>query len=705
MVNGQLKPDTPIEYLKGVGPDKAALLKSELDIKNCEDLLLHFPFRYIDRTHIHKIKDLFNNQNTYIQLAGYIENVKIMGFARSRRMTADFFDDTGRVELIWFKGIDWVLKYIKAGEKYLLFGKAGIFNKKINIAHPEFEALSNNNRLNPPKNLQPIYNTSEKLKKRGLDTKGIEKLQKILLNELADGINEILPISIIQKFRLISRKNAFINIHFPENQNSLEQARRRLKFEELFLIQLKLALQKKGREEKIPGYVFENIGKFFNDFYNKNLPFELTNAQKRVLKEIRTDMKSGKQMNRLLQGDVGSGKTIVSLMSILISLDNGMQGCLMAPTEILAQQHFQTISKFIKGLGINCALLTGSTKQTERKELLRFLKSGDIHILIGTHAVIEDQVIFNKLGLVIVDEQHRFGVAQRARLWAKSEIPPHVLVMTATPIPRTLAMTLYGDLETSVIDELPPGRIPIITKHFYEKSRLKLFGFLKKVIRKGEQVYIVYPLIEESETLDYKNLKEGYDVINREFPRPEYQISILHGKMKSADKAFEMNRFKKGETQIMVSTTVIEVGVDVPNATVMVIENAERFGLSQLHQLRGRVGRGGEQSFCLLMTGDKISNEGKIRMKAMVATSNGFEIAEQDLKLRGPGDIAGTRQSGVIDLKIANFVTDHNILTAARTTAIELIKDDPELQNSDNLNLKKYWENKDNEMFNWSLIS
>ncbi len=695
--------DTPIEYLKGVGPKRAQTLKQELSISTFDDLIHYFPFRYIDKSKIYKVSDI-SGSSAYIQLKGKISNIKQIGENRARRLTAIFSDETGSIELVWFRSIKWIKESLKENTEYVVFGKPTLFNNKYNIAHPEIEATDKEEE-SLGESLQPFYNSTEKLKAKGLGNKAIGKLTKNLILRSEGVLSESLSKEIMDGLKLISKEQALINIHFPKNPQLLAKAQNRLKFEELFYIQLKLLRHKINRIEKSQGHVFSKVGDFLNAFYANNLPFELTNAQKRVIKEIRTDLGAGKQMNRLLQGDVGSGKTLVALMSMLIALDNGFQACLMAPTEILANQHFKSIHEFLKGLNVNLMLLTGSTKAAERKTIHEQLESGELQILIGTHALIEDAVQFKNLGLVIIDDRHRFGVEQRARLWRKNNIPPHILVMTATPIPRTLAMTFYGDLDFSVIDEMPPGRIPIKTTHMYDSGRLKLFGFLKKQIKLGRQVYIVYPLINESEKLDLKDLMDGYESISRDFPLPEYAISIVHGKMKAADKEYEMQRFIKGETQIMVSTTVIEVGIDIPNATVMVIENAERFGLSQLHQLRGRVGRGADQSYCILMSGYKLTTEGKKRMEIMVGTNDGFEIAEADLKLRGPGDLQGTQQSGVLDLRIADLIKDEKILKYARNLARDILNEDPRLQLPKNAILKKQIIKLFKNKPDWGLIS
>lgn len=670
---------TPIAYLKGVGATRAELLKKELGIATFEDLLRHFPYKHIDRTRFYKIREI-DAELPYVQVVARVTHIEIIGDKRAKRLVVQAKDDTGIIELVWFQGIKWIEKYLSIGKVYILFGKPGLFNGKAQMAHPEMElyspeALKQKGNMT----LQPAYSSTEKLKQFALDSKGILKLTATLLEQHSSEIPENLPLYILNQFKLLGRAEAYRNMHFPADAVLLSEAQHRLKFEELFLIQLKLLKNKLLRVQKFKGHIFQNVGDYFNTFYNERLPFELTNSQKKVLKEIRQDTQRGVQMNRLLQGDVGSGKTVVALMSILIALDNGFQACIMAPTEILANQHYQTIKSLVGDGFIDVALLTGSTPKKDRRVLHERLENGQLQILIGTHALIEDKVQFQNLGFVVIDEQHRFGVEQRAKLWRKNNIPPHVLVMTATPIPRTLAMTLYGDLDISVIDELPVGRKPIQTVHYYENQRLRMFGFMKQEIAKGRQVYVVYPLIQESEKLDLKNLEEGIEVMRREFPLPDYQISIVHGKMPPKDKQFEMQRFVKHETQIMVATTVIEVGVNIPNASVMIIENAERFGLSQLHQLRGRVGRGAEQSFCILMSSHKLSYDGKIRLDTMVRTNNGFEISEIDLQLRGPGNIEGTQQSGVLDLKVADLVADQQLLIQARKCVEDIFTRDPHL--------------------------
>lgn len=701
-----MKLQTKIEFLKGIGPTKAAMLQKELGIFTFGDLLQHYPFRYIDKTKFHRIKDIQKDTNESMQFRGIIRRVEVKGDGRKKRLVARFRDPSGAMDLVWFKGIYFVEKSLVVGSEYVVYGKPAFFGTQPNIAHPEIEVVTKNNTELAP-TMDAVYPTTEKLKGKGLDPKGIRKVMGILLNQLTEAdIPENLPEYVIKKLRFPSRYEALKLVHQPKNNAEMVLGRNRLKFEELFMMQIKI-LQSKGRNQiAYRGWQFGKIGEYFNHFYFNKLKFELTNAQKRVLKEIRKDLGSGIQMNRLLQGDVGSGKTICAVMSILMALDNGFQTCLMAPTEILAQQHFDGISKDLEGMDITLGFLVGSVKGKKRKLLLEQVANGEIDILIGTHALIEDTVVFKNLGLAIIDEQHRFGVKQRAKLWKKSKPnPPHVLVMTATPIPRTLAMTVYGDLDVSVIDEMPPGRLPVKTVHRNESHRLRVFGFMKEQIAKGHQVYVVYPLIEESETLDLNNLMEGYESISREFPMPQYQISVVHGKMKAADKDFEMQRFARNETQIMVATTVIEVGVNVPNATMMVIENTERFGLAQLHQLRGRVGRGGGEAYCILMSSYKLSNESRHRIKTMCDTNNGFEIAEADLKLRGPGNIAGTQQSGILNLKIADLSKDGKILKTAREIARRIVEDDVNLERPEHLPLKHYMDFVSKAWKGWSMIS
>ena len=692
--------DTKIEFLKGVGPIRAELLNKELQIFTYGDLIQHYPFRYEDRTKFHQICDISVDM-AFIQLKGKISHFEMIGQGRIKRLVASFTDGTGEIELVWFKGAQWMLKKIQVEVEYVVFGKPNIFNRKINIAHPEIDAL--NESVNELTFLQPVYPSTEKLRIRYLDSKGISKLQKSLIIEAGPHIRESLSQSILEKFKLVSKKAALENIHFPGNQDSLSKAQYRLKFEEFFYLQLRLIKMKLTRLEKFEGQVF-NSTNLLTDFYNNHLPFELTNAQKKVIKEIYKDLKSGKQMNRLIQGDVGSGKTIVSFLCMLVVIGNGAQTALMAPTEILADQHYKGLKPFADLLGLEIAVLKGSTGKRDRKLIAEKLEDGSLSLLIGTHTLIEDTVHFKNLGLAIVDEQHRFGVAQRSKLWQKNNTYlPHILVMTATPIPRTLAMTLYGDLDVSVIDELPIGRKEILTLHKYDSNRLETFGFMRKQITLGRQVYVVYPLIEESEKLDLKHLTDGFEAISRAFPT--CQVGILHGRMKSNAKDFEMQRFTRNETQIMVATTVIEVGVNVPNATVMVIENAERFGLAQLHQLRGRVGRGADQSFCILMTSIKLTTESRRRINTMVKTNNGFEIAEVDLKLRGPGDITGTQQSGILDLLIADIVKDGKILEIARQAAQEVLHEDSTLEKEENALIRQQVKSQRKSSLNWSRIS
>ena len=668
---------TPIDYLKGVGPNRADLLRSELGIKTYQDLINLFPNRYIDRTKYYKIIELQRN-NAEVQIIGVITGFREVAQKRGKRLVADFKDDTGIMELVWFRGQKWIRESLKIGQPYVIFGKTNWFSGKYSMPHPEIE-LQSEYEGNLRSAMQAIYPSTEKLSNKGITNRVVTKIMQQLFLETKGRFVETLSDAVKNDLKLISKSDTLFNIHFPETPELLAKAQFRLKFEELFYIQLQLILKNLIHKSKIKGFPFEKVGDYFNTFYNDHLPFELTNAQKRVLKEIRQDLGSNAQMNRLLQGDVGSGKTIVAFMSILIGIDNGFQCCLMAPTAILSVQHYNGLYDLCKPLNISISLLTGSSKTLERKEIHENLENGNLQILIGTHALLEDKVKFKNLGLAIIDEQHRFGVAQRSKLWHKNTSPPHILVMTATPIPRTLAMSVYGDLDISVIDELPAGRKAIKTVHRYDNNRLKVFKFMKDEIALGRQIYIVYPLIQESEKMDYKDLMDGYESITREFPMPKYRISIVHGKMKSADKDYEMQRFVKGETNIMVATTVIEVGVNVPNASVMIIESAERFGLSQLHQLRGRVGRGAEQSYCVLMTSHKLNQNSKTRLETMVCSSDGFEIAEVDLKLRGPGDIMGTQQSGVLNLRIADIIADKDILEQARYYAKSILKLDPSL--------------------------
>lgn len=679
--------DTNITYLPGVGPKRAELLEKELQISTYRDLLFYFPYKYIDRTKFYSISEL-DPDLPNVQIKGFIKGYYTEGFGSGKRLVADFRDETGTIKLIWFKGLKWITSTYTTDVEYIVFGKPGVFNGVVNIIHPEIEAVQKNEaKLSSA--LQAYYNTTEKLKNQYITSKTISKLTGTLLKQIKFRIPETLPDHIISQYRLMSLHDTLYKIHFPASPDEMERSRYRIKFEELFYIQLNLLRYKGNRTRKYKGFVFNNVGENFNRFYFNNLPFSLTEAQKKVMKEIRRDLGSGKQMNRLLQGDVGSGKTLVALMSMLIAIDNGYQACLMAPTEILSSQHFNTITKMLGGLDLKIRLLTGSTKKAARKEIEASLEDASLSILVGTHALIEENVRFSNLGLVIIDEQHRFGVAQRAKLWEKSDNPPHVLVMTATPIPRTLAMTLYGDLDVSVIDELPPGRMPVRTMHFTEPERNKVFGFIRSQIKLGRQIFIVYPLISESEKMDYKDLEDGWDTISRVFPPPGYCISIVHGRMKPAEKDASMKLFKDGHAHILVATTVIEVGVDIPNATVMVIESAERFGLSQLHQLRGRVGRGDGQSYCILMTSGKLSREAVRRIEVMTRTNDGFEIAETDLQLRGPGDIEGTLQSGIpFELRIADLGKDGQIIEYVRRIAEAILEDDPLLGKEQNQILK-----------------
>ena len=678
---------TPIEYLRGVGPNRANILKQELKIFCFQDLLHFFPNRYIDRSKFYKINELPQN-NSEVQLKGKIISIRTLTQKNGKRLIAIFSDGKEQMELIWFRGHQWIRKSLQLNISYVIFGRLNWYNNKPSIPHPEMET-EDNFKKGFSKSLQAVYPSSEKLITKGIAQRITSKMISELLNSIKTPFFETLPPSIISKYKFLNKNESLINIHFPKSQEKLTIALNRLKYEELFFMQLQLLIKNLQHKEKIKGYKFKKVGNLFNTFFNEKIPFDLTNAQKRVIKQIRKDLGSGRQMNRLLQGDVGSGKTIVALMIALIAADNGFQSCLMAPTEILAKQHFQSISDITETLKVSIALLTGSTTKLERKEIAKKLESGKIDILIGTHAIIEDAVKFNNLGLAVVDEQHRFGVAQRAKLWKKNTLPPHVLVMTATPIPRTLAMSLYGDLDISIIDELPPGRKKIKTLHFNDKKRLRVFKFISDEIKKGRQVYIVYPLIKESEKMDYKDLMDGYESISRAFPKPKYQISIVHGKMKTKDKDFEMDRFVNKQTQIMVATTVIEVGVNVPNASAMIIESAERFGLSQLHQLRGRVGRGNEQSFCVLMSSNQLSSDAKTRLETMTKSNDGFEIAEVDLKLRGPGDLMGTQQSGILQLKIADIIKDNQWLKFARNDAYELLRTDPKLKATENISLRQ----------------
>jgi ATP-dependent DNA helicase RecG len=692
-----------IEFVKGVGPSRSKLLNQELNLKTVSDLLDFYPYRYIDRSSFYKINELPKN-NSEVQIVGKIRNISRTKIKFRERLSCEFYDDTGKIDLIWYRGFLWVEEKIKIETDYVIFGKLNWYGTKVSISHPEIKTIQGFKR-NIPRRLHGIYPSTEKLINEGVTQKYFIKIIFNLLTSIKNEITENLSKSIIKKYNLIDRYQAIINIHLPESQELLSKSIYRIKFEELFFNQIGFQLTKNERVSKLNGFKFNQVGNNLNEFYFKSLPFELTNDQKKVIKEIRNDFRDGKQMNRLLQGDVGSGKTIVSIMIMLIAIDNGFQCTILAPTEILANQHFNSIKELLNDLDISINLLTGSTRQSERKIIHNNLISGKINILVGTHAILEDIVKFKNLGLSIIDEQHRFGVAQRAKLWKKNNPPPHVLVMTATPIPRTLAMSLYGDLDISTIKELPPGRKKVKTVHKYDKNRLSVFNFLKKQIKMGRQVYLVYPLINESEKLDYKDLMDGYESIVREFPIPNYQVSIVHGKMSSKDKEFEMNRFINNQTQILVSTTVIEVGVNVPNASVMVIESAERFGLSQLHQLRGRVGRGSDESYCILMTKDKLSEDSKTRIETMVKTSDGFQLAEVDLKLRGPGDLLGTKQSGVIKFKLADIIYDSDILMKAREAAFNILKEDPKIKKTENFPIRKALSSLSNSKNIWRYIS
>ena len=677
--------NTPIDYLKGLGASRSELIKKELKIFDYKDLANFFPKRYLDKSKYYKIKDL-PKFSCDVQIIGEISNITEIGIGRKKRLVAYFYDGEDEIELIWFKSIKWLKKSLNLNTKYIIFGKLSFFANKVSIPHPELELFKTEN-LKLRAKLQPIYPSTETLIKKGVSNKVISNLVKILLFDIKIKFKETVPDYLINELKLLDKNSAIYNVHFPENNELLSESIRRLKFEELLFLQLQLLKKNIYRKDKIKGYNFNIVGNNFNKFYDEVLSFELTNAQKKVLKEIRNDLGSKAQMNRLLQGDVGSGKTIIAFMTILIALDNGYQACLMAPTEILSVQHYEGFLLMSKLLNINTVILTGSTKASIKKDIYKSLESGEIDIIIGTHSLIQDKVKFKNLGLAIVDEQHKFGVAQRSKLWAKSVIPPHILIMTATPIPRTLAMSAYGDLDISLIDELPPGRREITTVHRYDKNRLSVFRFIKDQINEGRQVYVVYPLIEESKNMDFKDLMDGYESLSREFEQPKYQISIVHGKMKAQDKEFEMKRFENKETQILIATTVIEVGVNIPNASVMVIESSERFGLSQLHQLRGRVGRGMHKSYCILMSGNKLSNESRLRIKTMTETNNGFIIAEKDLEIRGPGDIMGTQQSGVITLKIADLMSDQEILTYARKCAKKILEEDKDLLDNKNKTL------------------
>jgi ATP-dependent DNA helicase RecG len=692
-----------IEFIKGVGPARSKLLSEELNLKTIKDLVDFYPYRYIDRSRFYNINEIPKNQSE-VQIIGKIRSIRRTKVRYRDRLNCELYDDTGKIDLIWYRGFNWVEESLKINEDYVVYGKITWFGNKASIAHPEIKTRSNFNR-NVPRRLHGIYSSTERLINEGVTQKYFIKIIYNLLNSIQDHVKENLSLSILNEFNLINRYKAIINIHLPESQELLSESIRRLKFEELFFNQLGFQLTRNDRVQKLNGFKFEKVGNNLNEFYKNSLPFELTGDQKKVIKEIRNDFRDGKQMNRLLQGDVGSGKTIVSLMVMLIAIDNGFQSCILAPTEILANQHFKSLSELLIDFDIKVNLLTGSTKTKDRKLIHNDLLNGETNILVGTHAILEDIVQFKNLGLSIIDEQHRFGVAQRAKLWKKNNPPPHILVMTATPIPRTLAMSLYGDLDISSIKELPPGRITTKTVHKYDENRLSVFKFLKDQIKKGRQVYLVYPLINESEKLDYKDLMDGYESIVREFPRPDFQVSIVHGKMNAKDKDYEMKRFIEKETQILVSTTVIEVGVNVPNASVMVIESAERFGLSQLHQLRGRVGRGNDESYCILMTKDKLSEDSKLRIETMVKVSDGFKLAEVDLKLRGPGDMLGTRQSGMLKFKLADIIYDTEILNNARNSAIKILRDDPRLNKKENLAIRTEISSSSNSKNLWRYIS
>ena len=692
-----------IEFVKGVGPARSKLLGEELNLKTIKDLIDFYPFRYIDRSRFYKIEEIPKNQSE-VQIIGKIKSIRRTKVRYRDRLNCEFYDNSGKIDLIWYRGFNWVEESLKINDEYVVYGKVTWFGNKPSIAHPEIKSKSNFDR-NVPRRLHGIYSSTERLVNEGVTQKYFIKIIYNVLNSIQNHIKENLSSSILKEFNLIDRYKAIVNIHLPESQELLTESTKRLKFEELFFNQLGFQLTKNDRIQKLNGFKFEKVGNNLNEFYKNTLPFELTGDQKKVIKEIRNDFLNGKQMNRLLQGDVGSGKTIVSLMVMLIAIDNGFQSCILAPTEILANQHFKSLSELLIDYDVKVDLLTGSSKTRERNLIHSNLLSGKTNILVGTHAILEDVVKFKNLGLSIIDEQHRFGVAQRAKLWKKNNPAPHILVMTATPIPRTLAMSLYGDLDISYIKELPPGRITTKTVHKYDRNRLSVFKFLKDQINKGRQVYLVYPLINESEKLDYKDLMDGYESIVREFPRPDFQVSIVHGKMKAKDKDYEMKRFINQETQILVSTTVIEVGVNVPNASVMVIESAERFGLSQLHQLRGRVGRGNDESYCVLMTKDKLSEDSKLRIETMVKVSDGFKLAEVDLKLRGPGDMLGTRQSGMLRFKLADIVYDTEILNNARNSAIKLLKTDPRLNKNENLPIRDEISTSSNSKNLWRYIS
>lgn len=693
---------TLLEYVKGIGPEKAALLKIHLGLKTCGDLLNYFPFRYVDKSRIYTINEI-NTASAEIQLKGKIISINEIVQNKKKRLTGIFEDSTGTLELVWFNVTNWLIKSIPLYEEIIIFGKINHFNNKFNMIHPEIEKINDPKINSTP--LEPIYSNSEKIQKRGINQKFLRKIIHEILLSLENPIQENLSDEILSQNKLISRAQAYKEIHFPTNYKILQLSEYRLKFEEMFFFQLGLGLEKKYRQSTTPGYLFRNIGNNFNNFFSHHLPFSLTNAQKKVIREIRKDLGRSVQMNRLLQGDVGSGKTVVALMSMLIAIDNGFQACMIAPTEILAIQHFNGIKELLGNMSLSISLLTGSTPTSERKNIHQNLQNGSLNILVGTHAVLEDNVVFKNLGLAIIDEQHRFGVKQRSKLWKKNTIPPHILVMTATPIPRTLAMSFYSDLDVSIIDELPKGRKEIKTYHRTDAQRLMVFQFIKDVINKGRQVYVVYPLIEESETLDYKDLMDGYESIVREFPMPDYQVSIVHGRMKPADKEYEMARFINKQTQIMVATTVIEVGVNIPNASLMIIESAEKFGLSQLHQLRGRVGRGSDQSYCILMTKTELSNEAQKRIQTMCETNDGFKISEVDLEIRGPGNILGTQQSGMLDLKITNLVHDKAIVSLSKSAVDQLLFSDPKLQLEKNKPIKEFFLTHHLDKFHWAKIS
>ena len=693
---------TKIAYLKGVGPKKAEILQKELGVFTYQDMLNQFPFRYIDRSQIQKVANI-NDDTVYYQLIGTISNLQLIGKPRATRATARFSDDSGSIEIVFFRGLKWIKDRFKPGVRYVLFGKASEFNHNFNFVHPEIEEYNPNDPL-IGEGLQGVYNSTERLRDNGLGPRTIAKLQKLVLQQVWDFIPETLPKYLLEQESLIPRKYAYYQIHLPSNNIEIQQATRRLKFEEHFFFQLKLLRNKMHREQTVKSHVFEVVGDYFNEFYQHHLPFPLTNAQKRVIKEIRRDLASGHQMNRLLQGDVGSGKTIVALMVMLLALDNGFQACLMAPTEILANQHFATIKEMLEGMNVNFALLTGSTKIGERRKIYAELADGTMQIVIGTHALIESKVVFKNLGLAIIDEQHRFGVEQRAKFYEKAALPPHTLVMTATPIPRTLAMTQYGDLDVSKIDELPPGRKPVQTYHLYSDDRYRIMVFMKQQIALGRQIYVVYPCIKESEKTDMIALQAGYEALLRDFPEPQYKLCVCHGQLSAEDKDWEMQRFITKNAQIMVATTVIEVGVNVPNASVMIIENANRFGLSQLHQLRGRVGRGADQSYCILVTDHKLPNDGKMRMKTMCSSNDGFVIAEADLELRGPGETGGTRQSGQIEMMIGDLQKDGELIPHVREAAINLLADDPKLIKSENRMLREHYKELFAQTFDWSQI-